>query len=211
MKTEYRVLWQEGEGAVVAGQLELLPQGANFSPADAGSSKKIHFEDLAGIRIALKPEERLEGKPTVIAERVAAPPISIASLAKRSLAVELARGFEAAGLGGDTAPARLLVVVPLREESVLEAERLLRSGPPFTPEQVGLDRHEAYLTANEAVLLFESFEGEEKLRRLMTSAPVWEAAPVWRKLIAGPPRIAQTLYAWEDGNSSSDTSDGGEA
>ena len=34
-----------------------------------------------------------------------------------------------------------------------EAEALLRGGPPFDPEELGLHRHGAYLTATEVVYL----------------------------------------------------------
>lgn len=198
MKTSYGVLWQEAGGEVVEGRLELRPLGFRFAPSDdAASGEEIRYEDLVAIRIGLQPADELEGRPAVVVERRAGPSVRIASVAERSLASELARGLEAAGLGGGGAPARLLVLVPLKEGAAPAARRLLRSGPPFAPAQAGLERHEAYLTASEAVFVFESLEGEDGLRRLLTSASVWEAAPAWRELIAGPPRVAEAVYTWE--------------
>jgi hypothetical protein len=107
--------------------------------------------------------------------------------------------LEAVALGGEMAPARLLVIVPLKEGKQATARTLLRSGPPFSPAEAGLERHEAYVTANEAVFVFETLKGEAVLRALLTSAPVWEAAPAWRELIVGPPRIAEAVYTWEHG------------
>ncbi len=199
MKTNYGVLWQEAGGAVVEGRLELRPLGFRFTPSDdTASGEEIRYEDLVAIRIGMEPADELEGRPAVVVERRAGRSVRIASVAERSLASELARGLEAAGLGGgDAAPARLLVLVPLKEGAAPAARRLLRSGPPFAPSQAGLERHEAHLTASEAVFVFESLEGEDGLRRLLASAPVWGAAPAWRELIAGPPRVAEAVYTWE--------------
>jgi hypothetical protein len=200
MKTSYSVLWQQADGDVVSGRLQLLPLGFRFTPAKGGAAgEEVHYEDLAAIRIGTQPVDELDGKPAVVIERRAGPSVRIASVAKRSLASELARGLESLALGGEMAPARLLVIVPLKKGAASAAERLLRSGPPFAPAQAGLERHEAYLTANEAVFVFESLEGEATLKALLASAPVWEAAPAWRELIAGPPRVAEAAYAWEQG------------
>ena len=39
------------------------------------------------------------------------------------------------------------------EEPPEDAEALLRHGPPFDPEELGLHRHAAYVTANEVVFV----------------------------------------------------------
>jgi hypothetical protein len=200
MKTSYGVLWQQAEGTIVSGRLELLPLGFRFTPTEEGArGDEVHYEDLAAIRFGIEQADELEGRPAVVVERRVGPSIRIASAAEGSLASELARGLEAVALGGEMAPTRLLVIIPLKEGTVAAARRLLRSGPPFAPAQVGLERHEAYLTANEAVFVFESLEGQAGLRGLLTSAAVWEAAPAWRDLMAGPPRIAEAVYSWEQG------------
>ena len=54
---------------------------------------------------------------------------------------------------------RLVIVARLREGAQLEAEALLRKGPPFDPEGLGFHRHAAYLTTGEVVFVFEAPEG----------------------------------------------------
>jgi hypothetical protein len=85
-----------------------------------------------------------------------------------------------------------------------------RRGPCFalahhSHPKVGLERHEAFLTANEAVFVFETVEGEAVLQSLLTSAAVWQAAPAWRQIIAGPPRVAEVIYSWERGRLGAET------
>ena len=52
---------------------------------------------------------------------------------------------------------RLVVVLPLKQGAPDDVRRLLDVGPPFDPEAIqGLDRHEVFLTPDEALFLFES-------------------------------------------------------
>jgi hypothetical protein len=62
-----------------------------------------------------------------------------------------------------------------------------------------LERHEAFLTSSEAAFLFETLDGDAALQQLLSSKTVWEAARAWRGLIAGPPRVAEVIYSWEQG------------
>src|SRR5215213_9458952 len=55
---------------------------------------------------------------------------------------------------------RLLITARLREGVYEEAEALLRAGPPFDPEELGLHRHSAYLTATDVIFAFEAPEVE---------------------------------------------------
>ena len=55
---------------------------------------------------------------------------------------------------------RLAIVARLKEGRYAEAERLLRAGPPFDPEELGFHRHGVFLTATEIVFLFEAPEVE---------------------------------------------------
>jgi hypothetical protein len=74
---------------------------------------------------------------------------------------------------------------------------LLEVGPPFDPERTpGLDRHEVFLTPHEAVFVFESPLGAEALEPLLAAPELWHAAAAWAEHLAGPPRIAENVYAW---------------
>jgi hypothetical protein len=93
----------------------------------------------------------------------------------------------------------LVVVVPLKEDAYEEALELLRKGPPFELEETEFARHRVYATNSEIVFVFES-PGPTATMRLAAEDPsVWKVARPWRKLMAGRPRKAQTVFSWARG------------
>jgi hypothetical protein len=94
---------------------------------------------------------------------------------------------------------RLIIIARLRDEVHDEAEALLRKGPPFDPEELGLHRHSAYLTAGEIVFVFEAPEVEWIVNDLLDDPTLSGAFGAWQKLIEGPPRIAHERYHWSRG------------
>jgi hypothetical protein len=90
---------------------------------------------------------------------------------------------------------RTVVVVPLLEGSREQAAELLRGGPPFDPEEVGLERHHVFLTDEEAVFVFEA-EDLDSTERLIGGGAFWTAAEAWKDVVAGPPRIGADAYSW---------------
>jgi len=92
---------------------------------------------------------------------------------------------------------RLAVVVPLRPGAQEEVRRLVAQGPPFDPDTLTeLDRHEVFLTPEEAILVFESDRGADSIAALLSRAEFSKAAGAWEKHVAGPPRIAESVYSW---------------
>lgn len=91
---------------------------------------------------------------------------------------------------------RLMIVARLRHDAYDEAETLLREGPPFEPEQVGLERHAAWLTATEVVFVFEAPEVEWIVNELIDNPTVAAFFAPWEKLIESTPRIAHERYYW---------------
>jgi hypothetical protein len=91
---------------------------------------------------------------------------------------------------------RLLIVARLRDDAHDEAEVLLREGPPFDPEQVGLERHAAYLTAAEVVFVFEAPEVEWIVNDLVDDPRIASLLAPWEKLVEGTPRLAHEYYYW---------------
>jgi hypothetical protein len=89
----------------------------------------------------------------------------------------------------------LVVVLPIRPGARDRARDLLRHGPPFDPDEAGLERHQAFVTDAEAVFLFEA-DSREAVERLADDATLWEAAEGWTELVAGPPRLAEGAYSW---------------
>jgi hypothetical protein len=91
---------------------------------------------------------------------------------------------------------RLMIVARLRDDAHDEAEVLLREGPPFDPEKLGLERHSAYLTAGEVVFVFEAPQVEWIVNDLVDDAATAVYFGPWEKLIEGPPRLAHERFHW---------------
>ena len=90
----------------------------------------------------------------------------------------------------------LVIVARLQEGKHEEAEALLRGGPPFEPEELGLHRHAAYLSASEVVFVFEAPEVEWIVSDIVDDPVLSTALAPWRALVEGPPRIAHERYYW---------------
>ena len=86
-------------------------------------------------------------------------------------------------------------MLPLAGGASERVAELLRKGPPFDPAEIGLGRHQVFLTEREAIFLFESVSAEAA-ERLLSSSRVWAAAAAWKELVAGPPRLADEAYSW---------------
>ena len=95
----------------------------------------------------------------------------------------------------ESAPVRAVLVLPLAEGAQGRVAELLRGGPPFDPDEVGLGRHQVFLTECEAVFLFEA-DAPDAADRLLTSSRLWAAAAAWKDLVAGPPRLADNAFSW---------------
>jgi hypothetical protein len=81
-----------------------------------------------------------------------------------------------------------------------QAAELLAKGPPFDPNQRGLECHTAYLSAGEVVFVFEGPEVDVILDDMVENPfePLINAAfAKWRPLIEGTPRIARPFFEWE--------------
>ena len=101
----------------------------------------------------------------------------------------------------------MIVVVPLEPGSNANVARLLKQGPPFDPEAIdGLDRHDVFLTSDEAVFVFESYLGADALAPLLADPKLWEALSAWDEYVAGPPRIAEEVFSWSGGETAENVS-----
>lgn len=197
MRKSYGVVWREDMLPLATGKLELLPRGLRLEGL-AGShptAREIAYDGLAGVRVG-RADEQIDGRPTVILERRTGQPITIATVPQPSLVGEIAERLTALQLG-PKATRRTAVVVPLKTEAYEAVRELLEAGPPFDPEQTtGLDRHEVFLTSQEAVFVFESHLGAEALEPLLAEPEFWKAATAWRDHLAGPPRLAEDVFSW---------------
>jgi hypothetical protein len=91
---------------------------------------------------------------------------------------------------------RLMIVARLRDGAHDEAEELLGQGPPFDPEELGLERHGAYLTAGEVIFVFEGTEVEWVVNDLVDDPRIASFFTPWAKLIDTTPRIAHERFFW---------------
>ena len=94
---------------------------------------------------------------------------------------------------------QLAIVARLKNGAELRAAELIAKGPPFDPEDSGLERHSVYLSAGEVVFVFEGLGAEWVVDDLVDNPfhwPVEDAFDAWRPLVEGEPRIARTAYAW---------------
>lgn len=94
----------------------------------------------------------------------------------------------------------LAVIARLKPGAQPEAARLLENGPPFDVEGAGLQRHRAFLSADEVVFVFEGHQVEWIVDELVSdpyASAIGEALEAWRPLVDEPPRIARPMYAWE--------------
>lgn len=107
---------------------------------------------------------------------------------------ELARQVEA--LDVRAGRRRMAVVVPLEPGKREIAEAVLSEGPPFDPRAYGIDRHEVFLTDDEAIFVFEAEQGLYGLERILAENEFWEVLPAWEHTAAGPPRLAERAYGW---------------
>jgi hypothetical protein len=192
MRESYAVTWRHGEGEPRSGRLELTQEGLAF--ANGATVESVEYRELRGVRVGRSLADRISDRQTLVLERRIGEPIRIAGVGQTGIISELAEHL-APLLGEEQAMSRAVVVLPLREGTSEQAAELLRGGPPFDPEAVGLERHHVFLTDREAVFVFEA-DTPNAAERLIAEGAFWSAASAWRDLVDGPPRLAEDVYSW---------------
>jgi len=192
MHEAYAVSWRDGEAESHSGRLELGPDGLAF--INGATAETVDYSDLRSARVSRSAADRMAGRPTLVLERRSGSPIHIAGVAPAGIISELAEHLSPL-LGEERVMSRAVVVLPLREGTSEQAAELLRGGPPFDPEEVGLERHHVFLTEREAVFLFEA-DSRDVSDKLMGEGRFWSAASAWKNLVEGPPRLAEDAYSW---------------
>jgi hypothetical protein len=205
MQKTYGVVWREGSLPLATGMLELGPRDLRLEGRSESrpAAQTIAYENLAGVRVGRSAAERIEGRPTVIIEQRAGLPVTLTTVAQTTLLGEIVERLTALQIGGE-ARRRTVVVVPILEDSHDAVRALLDAGPPFSPSQLpGLDGHEVFLTRDEVIFLFDSAFGAQAIEPLLANSELWKAAASWHEHLAGPPRIAEAVYAWRRGSNGS--------
>jgi hypothetical protein len=197
MRKSYGVVWREGTRPLARGKLELLPRAMRLEGMTGSepTTREIAYDYLTEIRIGRSPEERIDGHPSLVVAPRTGDTLSIASVAQSGVVAELAERLSALQFGEDVGR-RIAIVLPLKEEAHDAVRALLAAGPPFDPEALGLDRHQVFLTASEAVFIFESDLGAAALEPLLQDPELWQSAAAWHEYLAGPPQIAEDVFSW---------------
>jgi hypothetical protein len=199
MRATYAVVWREGCEPPASGRLEVRPRSVAFTGADHGRAveRVVPLESLRAIRIGRSGSDRLGGRCSLVLEPRIGATIRVASVAQPGIVSELAELLAGLQLGGEDAPRRLLVAVPLKEGALEVARELIANGPPFDPEETGLERHRVFLLDDEVLFEFESGLSAKKLEDALAHPGLWRGADAWQDLAAGPARIAEAAYAWD--------------
>lgn len=196
MQTSYAVKWSEPDGQTFVGQLELSPTALVLEGRDGGGCavrREIGFDQLLSFRVGQRADERLDGQPTLVVERLDGQFLVTSTVMHTGLVQEVVHRLSELT---DLAPRRATVVIPLKEGASEQAWELAAQGPPFDPAETLLTRHQLLLTASEVIFVFEAESGPA-FERFLSELDLWAAAADWRDLVAGTPRLAELVYAWE--------------
>ena len=95
---------------------------------------------------------------------------------------------------------RVAIVARLKEGGEQRAQELVGAGPPFDLEGTGIARHNIYVSAGEAVFVFEGHQVEWIVDQLIDEPfhyDLQRALGQWREIVDGQPRIAREQFGWE--------------
>jgi hypothetical protein len=97
MRTSYGVVWREGEQPLARGKLELLPCALRLDGMTGSepTTREISYCDLSQIRIGRTPEERIDGRPSLLLAPRTGVSLSIASVAQAGALAEIAERLAA--------------------------------------------------------------------------------------------------------------------
>ena len=95
---------------------------------------------------------------------------------------------------------RVAIIARLKEGSERRAAELVGAGPPFDLTDTGIVRHTIYISASEAVFVFEGDEVEWTVDQLIDEPFHYElhrALEQWREIVDGQPRVARERFGWQ--------------
>ena len=197
----YAVRWREPDGRHFVGRLsfgaaELRLDGRQQESTGVVVVREFGFDELRAATVDGRTVERLDGRPAVVVEgvdgRYLISSVGMGAPIVQEIVDRLADVRAAA-------PGKATVVLPLREGAGERVRELVSHGPPFDPAETPLTRHELLLTSREAIFVFEG--ATESLAGFLLLLgqlnEVGDAAAAWAELVAGPPRLADVVFAWE--------------
>jgi hypothetical protein len=188
---EYAVVWRTGDGPTSSGKLELSTDDLVLR----GSSEdelRIPLDELSSAEIGRAAAERINGDKSLVLERQSCERVLVAALGGVGLLGELTNLLARLR----AARARVAVIVPIKRGSAEAARQLVKEGPPFDLERVGLERHHVFVSEREVVFFFEGENASAAVDALSRSPRVLSAAVRWRGILAGRPRLGAEQFGW---------------
>jgi hypothetical protein len=95
---------------------------------------------------------------------------------------------------------RVAVIAKLKPGAEARAEELIKEGPPFDPRESGFERHAVFLSADQAVFVFEGGKLDQLLHSIVRAPQVSTQFRAWEPLLEGMPSIAHSAYFWQRGD-----------
>jgi hypothetical protein len=95
---------------------------------------------------------------------------------------------------------RVAIIARLKEGGEQRARELVGRGAPFDLPGTGIVRHSVYVSASEAVFVFEGDQVEWIVDQLIDEPFHYElhrALDQWREIVDGQPRIAREEFGWQ--------------
>jgi hypothetical protein len=95
---------------------------------------------------------------------------------------------------------RVAIIARLKKGSEQRAAELVAAGPPFDLSNMGVVRHNIYISPREAVFVFEGHEVEWIVDELIDEPFHYElqrALEQWREIVDGEPRVARERFGWQ--------------
>jgi hypothetical protein len=192
---DYAVVWRTGDGPTSSGRLELGADELVLHGAGGPEGLRIPFDELSSVEIGRSAGERINGEKSLVLERPSCGRVLIAALGGVGFLGEIT-DLVARLRAEHAARACVAVVVPIRRGSAETAGRLVKEGPPFDVEHLGLERHHVFVSEREVVFFFEGDSAAAAVDALSQSPGVLKAALRWRDILAGRPRLAEERFGW---------------
>jgi hypothetical protein len=203
----YAVAFDAGE-VPAAGSLVVTDDSVWLSGRSHGEPIELIIprDQVTRIRIGRGSEERLNGYSTVVLERRDGTDVLVAPFGFGHLH-EIAELLGSISDQPRRPSARLELIVPIRKGSQDRVRRLVASGPPFHPVELGLRRHDVYLDEEQVRFVFEGDDVRAALQQLLGDPALWRAGLSWRRHIVGRPylrnaaepedaRSGELVYSW---------------
>jgi hypothetical protein len=95
---------------------------------------------------------------------------------------------------------RVAIVARLKEGSEQRAAELVSAGPPFDLTETGIVRHSVFISASEAVFVFEGDQVVWIVDQLIDEPfhnELHRALEQWREIVDGQPHVAHERFGWQ--------------